>query len=336
MLNKKIKIGDDFLGPGEPVYIIAEIGSNHDGKIEQAKHMIDVAAESGANAVKFQVFAADILYPTDATVNAAVRKHELPRDWIPELKKYADQHSISFFASPFDKAAVDGLDKVGVPAYKVASSEAVNGPLVRYMATRGKPMIVSTGMCDLADVYEVVEIIKAVGNNDIILLQCTAIYPSEPRHVHLRVMDLFREGFQCPVGLSDHTLGMAIPLAAVAMGASIIEKHITTSRALSGPDHSYAMEPNEFKEMVSSIRSVEAALGDPMKVMLSEEALYARRESIHATRAINKGERLSMDALNLTRPGTGSRPRFLQSIVGQIAHESIKRGEPVTWEKLAK
>jgi sialic acid synthase SpsE len=189
-------------------------------------------------------------------------------------------------------------------------------------------------MCDLADVHEAVEVIRSEGNTDIVLLQCTSLYPTEPRHVHLRAMDTLRAAFQLPVGFSDHTMDVVIPAAAVARGACVIEKHLTLSRQLVGPDHGYALEPPEFRRMVEGIRATEAALGTPAKTMLPEEARFARRESIRAARDIQAGEVLTLELLVVEHPAQGLRPRYLSAVLGRRAAVAIAKGEGVTWEKL--
>jgi N-acetylneuraminate synthase/N,N'-diacetyllegionaminate synthase len=326
------EIGRKRVGAGQPAFIICEAGSNHDCKLPQAKKLIQAAAAAGADAVKFQLFNADVLYAKDHPAHAAVRKVELDRSWLPELADYSAERGILFMASPFDAEAVDQLEKVGVLAYKVGSSETTNLKLLRKMAATNKPIILSTGMCDMADVAEAVEAVKSTGNSKIVLLQCSAVYPAEPEQVHLRVMETLKSAFQLPIGFSDHSLGINIPLAAAALGACVIEKHMTLDRTLPGPDHSYAIEPDEFKRMVQGIRAVENALGSPAKVMLKEEAMYARRDSVHAARDIRAGEALTRENLALHRPGLGIRPRYFETLLGSSAARSIKKGEPVTWD----
>ena len=331
-MDGKIRIGSRWVGSDEPTYIIAEAGSNHDQKLSQAKRLIDAAAEAGADAVKFQVYTADDLYSTDAPVYAAVKATELPPEWLPELAHYSARCNLQFFASPFSRKAIDALEQVRVPAYKWASSETVKLDLLRYAAAKQKPILLSTGMCDLADLHEAVEVIRAEGNTQIVLLQCTSLYSTPPEQVHLRVMDTLSAAFRLPVGFSDHTLEFYMPVAAVARGACVIEKHLTIDRSLPGPDHSYALEPVEFAQMVQAIRTVERALGSSEKIMLSDEGRYARRESLRAARDIAQGETLSSEMLVAQRPGDGLRPRFLKAIVGQKTRVPLAKGEPVRWE----
>lgn len=328
------QVGDRWVGWDKRVFIIAECGSNHDQKLSQAKQLIEAAADAGADAIKFQVFAAEDLYAPDSPLYDAVKSVELPREWLPALSNYAATYGLLFFASAFSREAVDCLEAVNVPAHKCASSETVNLPLLKYMASTKKPVFLSTGMCDLADVHEAVETIRSEGNETIALLQCTALYPTEPQHVHLRAMDTLRESFQLPVGFSDHTLDIVIPVAAVARGACVIEKHLTLSRTLAGPDHSYAMELADFKRMVQAIRSTEQALGSPVKHMLAGEAKFARRDSLRAARDIAAGEVLTPEMVAAERPGDGIRPRYLGAVMGQRVAVSLQKGEAITWSCL--
>ena len=333
-MTGKIKIGDKWIGEGDPTLIIAEVGSNHDGKLEQARQLIDVAADSGADAVKLQLFKAENLYSKNDSMFATMKANELPQEWVRELAAYAKSRSLMFLASPFDEESIDNLHKVGVPAYKWASSETVNLPLLRYAASKKKPMLISTGMCDLADVNAAVEVVHATGNQDIILLHCTSLYPAKPHQVNLRMMDTMRDAFHLPVGLSDHTLGFVIAAAAVARGACIIEKHFTLSRKLKGPDHAYSLEPDELKQMVKAVREVEASLGSPIKDILLEEKGAARRESVVAAVNIPKGTTLIRDMILVKRPAFGIKPRFLDVVIGAEAKRDIEQGEPITWDML--
>jgi N-acetylneuraminate synthase/N,N'-diacetyllegionaminate synthase len=249
-VNNKLWIGKRSIGENEPVYIIGEIGSNHNRKIKQAKQLIDIAADCGVDAVKFQLFKTENLYSSDNKLFKIFKENELPFEWLPEIINYSKAKGLTFLASPFDKESVDRLFKLNVVAYKLASSETVNLPLLGHIALKHKPVLISTGMCDLADVYEAIEVVKAAKNEQIALLHCTALYPTPAEHVNLNAMHTLRSAFNLPVGFSDHTLGNEITFAAVAMGARIIEKHFTLNRQLKGPDHSYALEPQELSALV--------------------------------------------------------------------------------------
>ena len=335
-MKDRVQVGDHrWIGPGNPTFVIAEVGSNHNQKLDQAKQLIQATADAGADAVKFQLFLADILYPGGGEIHAAFRAVELSREWVPELADYSKKCGLFFLASAFDPGAVDCLEAVGSPAHKVASSETTNLPLLKYMASKQKPILVSTGMCDLADIFEAVEVIHSEGNTDIALFQCTTLYPTEPRHSHLRAMDTLRSAFQVPVGLSDHTLDIVVPVAAVARGACMIEKTLTLGRDLPGPDHGYSLEPSEFKRMVEAIRITEEALGSPVKTMLPEEAQVARRDSIRAARDIQPGELLTEDMLTLQRPALGGiRPRTMAAVLGRRARQTIAQGVAIKWDMI--
>lgn len=329
---ESFKIGKKTVGPGYPCYIIAEAGSNHDRRADRAFKLIDVAAESGADAVKFQLFSAEILYPGGGPIHEAVKKAELPREWVSKLVAHCRRRKIDFLASPFDAEAVDILAKAGVPAFKAASSETTNLPLLRLMAQKKKPVLLSTAMSDLADVHEAVETLEGNGANGIALLQCTAMYPAPPDRVHLRAMETLRHAFQKPVGFSDHTMSIAVPAAAVALGACVIEKHFTISRRLKGPDHGYAMEPAELKQMVEGIRATEQALGSPEKKMLAEEAVYARRDSLWTDADVPAGASVNSANIAVRRPAAGLRPRYRAALEGAKLRRGTKAGQPLTWE----
>jgi len=348
-MREKIKIGDRWVGEGELCFIIAEAGANHDKKLRQAKELINVAANAGADAVKFQVYSAETLYSkktpqfsylreldTGKSTYEVIRENELPREWLDELAKYCQSKGIIFIATPFDREAVDQLYEIGVPTYKWASFEMVDLPLLKYAAGKGKPMFLSTGMCNLADIQEAVDTVHSTGNEDIVLLHCTSLYPTLPNEVNLRMMDTIRNVFHLPVGLSDHTLGTAIPIAAVARGACVIEKHFTLNRKLKGPDHPFAVEPDELKQMVKAIREVEESLGSPIKKMIPEEEEMARlgRRSIIAKVDIPKGTELTEDMLIIKRPGYGIKPKFLGIIIGREVKKDIEKDDIITWEMI--
>ncbi len=330
-MKEKIKTGNKFIGKNEPCFIIAEAGSNHDGKMEQAKRLIDVAAQSGADAVKFQLFKAEVLCGPGHPAFDIVKKNEFPRQWLKELNDHAVKNGIIFLAAPFDKEAVDLLCDIDVVALKLASSEVTNLPLLRYAAAKKKPVIISTAMSNLADIYEALETIYSTGNDDVVLLQCTALYPTDPHQVNLRAMDTLRGSFHLPVGFSDHTLGVLIPPVAVACGACVIEKHFTIDRKLQGPDHGYALEPDELAQMIRNIRSVEQSLGLPVKKMLPEEKLLARRESLFAKKDITKNAPITEGMFEIRRSALGVEARFLRVFVGRKAKRDIKKDEPVSW-----
>ena len=345
----RVKIEDRLIGEEEPSFIIAEAGSNHNGSLEQARKMIDVAAESGADAIKFQIFKAESLYSKytpefsylkGKSTYELIKSIETPREWIKELAGYCKEKGIVFLASVFDFEAVDLLDKY-VPAFKIASFEITDLELIKYAAEKGKPMIISTGMANLSEIEDAINAIKSVGNDDIddiddiILLHCNSLYPTPIEIVNLKAIETMRTAFKVPVGFSDHTLGIHIPIAAVAMGACVIEKHFTLDRNLPGPDHSFAIEPDELKEMVNCIRNVEKARGSGIKEkseLESEEMYIKARRSIHAKVDILKGTKITRDMLIIKRPGYGIRPKFIDIVVGRDVKKDIKEDEWITWD----
>jgi len=340
---RKIRIGDKIVGHDEPCFIIAEAGSNHNGSLEQAKKLVDVAAEAKADAVKFQIFKAESLYSKytpefsylkGQNTYELIKSIETPREWIKELAEYCKSKNIIFFASPFDFEAIDILDKY-VPAFKIASFEITDLELLKYAAEKGKPMIISTGMANLGEIEDAITAIRSVGNENIILLHCNSLYPTPVGIANLRAIETMRTAFKVPVGFSDHTLGIHIPIAAVAMGACMIEKHFTLDRTLPGPDHSFAIEPDELKEMVRCIREVEKAKGSGIKEksdLESEEMYVKARRSIHAKVDIPKGTKITRDMLIIKRPGYGIKPKFIDMVVGREAKKDIREDEWVTWD----
>lgn len=332
-MTEKVKIGDRWVGEGESTFIIAEVGSNHNTDLAQAKRLIDVAASSGADAVKFQLFKGEALYTRDNPSLELTRGHELPREWLQDLAGHAADQNIVFSASPFDREAVDLLCAVGVPFLKWASPEIHDLPLLRYAASKGRPILMSTGMCNLVDIHHALEATRAVGNKDIVLLHCVTVYPTEARHANIRMMDSIRHAFELPVGFSDHTMSIAIPAAAVARGACVIEKHFTLSRELEGPDHSYALEPEELTQMVRSIREVEDSLGSSIKQPIDGvESTPLNNKSIIAAVDILQGATMTEDMFTVKRARYGIKPVLMDVVVGRRAARDIKRDEVITWD----
>lgn len=341
---KKVKIGDKIIGDTRPTYIIAEIGSNHNRKMNIAKELIDKAAEAGVDAVKFQVFKAEKLYSKntpkftkdDLKPFDLIKSIELPREWLQELFDYTNKKKLHFICSPFDFEAVDELDKIGVPAYKIASFELVDFELLAYVAKKGKPVILSTGLSNIEEIQEAVKVIRSKGNDNIILLHCNSMYPTPFEIVNLNAISTMQNIFKIPIGFSDHTLGIYIPIAAVAKGAKVIEKHFTLDRTMKGPDHHFAIEPNELKQMVKQIRDVEKAFGNGTKQASKEEheMLEKGRRSIIATVDIKKGTKITQDMLIVKRPGYGIKPKFLDKVVGKVAKKDIKMDQWITWDDI--
>ncbi len=321
-------------------FIITEAGVNHNGKLSLAKKMVNEAKKAGADAVKFQTFKAEEL-ATQKALTADYQKNnlggqksqlemlkglELSENDFKELKKYCDQKKIIFLSTPHTEKAADFLETL-VPAFKIASGDLTNIPFLKKIAKKGKPVILSTGMADLKEVEEVVEAIKRAGNKKIILLHCTTNYPTTFNEVNLRAMGTMGKKFKLPVGYSDHTKGIEVSLAAVAMGARVIEKHFTINKNLPGPDHKASLEPTELKKMVEGIRNIEKAMGDGIKKPTASELKIAKvaRKSVVAKVDIFKGEKISSNMLAIKRPGTGIEPKYFFKIIGKKAFKNIQK-----------
>lgn len=345
----KVKLGQRRVGDGEPCFIVAEAGANHNRDLSMGKELIDVAAEAGADAVKFQTYSAETLYSkktpkfsylaaqTSKETWDLIKEIELPREWQADLSAWAAKRGIMFFSTPFDYRAVDELEALGVPAYKIASFEIVDLPLIRYAAAKGRPVILSTGLATYEDIHDALETCWAAGNRQTVLLQCASLYPAPPARMNLRAMATLRQAFGVPVGLSDHTRGIHVAGAAVALGACVVEKHFTLNRSLPGPDHPFAIEPPELKEMVGQIREIEAALGDGRKLGPSpeEQEMHEKaRRSLVAACRIPKGTRIEREMIAIKRPGFGIRPKFLDLVVGRVAKVEIDEDTVLTWELL--
>ena len=327
---RKIKIGNRLIGDEEPCFIIAEAGSNHNGSLKQAKKLIDIASESEADAVKFQIFKAEGL-SADKKIQVVLKKFELRREWVKELSEYAKRKNIMFFATPFDIEAVDLLDKINVPVFKIASGDLTNLPLIKYIAEKGEPIIQSVGLGSLEEIREALDVIYSTGNRNVALLHCVVNYPTKPEDVNLNVIKTLKQ-FHVPIGFSDHTMEISVPIGAVALGASIIEKHFTINRDLAGPDHHYALEPGELKAMIRGIRDVERALGS--EEIIGDLERKGPRRSIYARVDIHKGATITKDSLSILRPAVGIAPKHIDKIIGKKVRKDIKAHEPITWEKI--
>jgi pseudaminic acid synthase len=345
-----IKIGKRSIGYGLPVYIIAELSANHNQDFTQAKQLVRAAKEAGADAVKLQTYTPDTItidcdndyFRIKGTLWEGKTLYELyqeaytPWEWQPKLKKVADDLGMDLFSSPFDQTAVDFLEEIGVPAYKVASFELVDMPLIQYIAKTGKPVIMSTGMATLAEIEDAVAVAKDSGCKEIALLKCTSTYPAKPEEMNLRTIPHMATAFNLPVGVSDHTLGIAIPVVAVTLGACIVEKHFTLSRNVHGPDSAFSLEPHEFKKMVDTIRTAEEALGK-VCYEVTEHEVSSRifRRSLFVVKDIRAGELFTTENIRSIRPGNGLHTRYLAQILGRKANQNIKRGTPLSWEWIA-
>src|SRR5215207_4857869 len=337
-----IQVGNKLIGPGQPVFVIAEAGVNHNGDLKLARALIDVAVEARADAVKFQTFRADRLatpeapkaeYQLQTTGDAEsqlemLRRLELSAEAHRELQSYCEERGIVFLSTPFDEEAVDFLDELGVPAFKISSGDLTNSPLLEHVAGKGKPVILSTGMSELSELIEAVSVLNTAGCETPILLHCVSNYPADPAEANLRAMQTMRSAFDVPVGFSDHTEGMDISLAAVALGACVIEKHFTLDRSLPGPDHRASLEPAELRQLVQSIRRIETALGDGRKIPAASEIETAKvaRRSLIAACDIAAGATLERAMVVLRRPGTGLPPSALLSLLGRKTSHPIAAG----------
>lgn len=339
---KTIRIGQRLVGPGEPCYVIAEAGSNHNRDWETALKLIEVAAAAGADAVKWQTYSAETMYSRKAPrfdhlkedTWELIKRIEMPREWHADLARACADHGVHFLSTPFDLEAVEQLAAVGAPAYKIASFEITHLPLLKAVAQTGKPIILSTGMASLGDIELALETIDKAGGTEVALLHCAIGYPPRFEDLHLRAMDTIRQAFDVPVGFSDHTLGFVSDIAAVARGADIIEKHYTLSRQMTGPDHPFALEPGELREMIASIRQTEAALGRPIKHHTpSEEVFYhGARRSLVAACAMPQGTVIEERMLAVKRPGTGIHPKFIPLVVGRTVKVDVAEDDILTWE----
>lgn len=350
-VNSNISFGNRKVGPGERVFIIAEAGVNHNGDLGMASKLVQAAIRAGADAVKFQTFRAECLVTRTApkaayqmaTTNAAesqydmLRRLELSPEAHQELMAQCRQEQKLFLSTPFDEESADLLDALGISLFKVASGELTNLPFLTHIARKGKPMIVSTGAATLGEVEEAVETIARAGNRQLILLHCVSNYPAQPSDANLRAMQTMRDAFGVPVGYSDHTMGFEVTLAAVALGACVIEKHLTLDRSLPGPDHRASLEPADLAAMVQAIRSVEAALGDGRKRPASTEAEVAgvARKSLVAASRIPSGTVLTEGHIAIKRPGTGLSPGLRPLLVGRRVAREMEAGELFQWNDLA-
>ncbi|WP_129597819.1 pseudaminic acid synthase [Methanohalophilus profundi] len=343
-----IHIGNKSIGNRNPALIIAELSANHLQNYDLAIDTIKAIKESGADAVKIQTYTPDtITMDCDneyfqikqgtiwdgKTMYQLYKEAYTPWEWQPKLKKIAEEMGLIFFSSPFDKTAVDFLEEMNIPAYKVASFEITDIPLIEYVASKGKPVIISTGIATLADIEKAVNACKRMGNKQIALLKCTSTYPSPLEEINLNTIPNLKDTFKTVVGLSDHTLGTSVPIAATALGAKIIEKHFILDRNIGGPDAQFSLEPHEFKDMVDSVREVEKALGE-VSYELTEKIKRSREfsRSLFVVNDIKKGDVFTDNNVRSIRPGFGLHPSHLSSVIGKKARTDIKPGTPLKWD----
>lgn len=349
-LPSEFRIDQRVVGGEHPSYVIAEIGANHNRDLDVARELIDRAAEAGVDAVKFQTYSGSRLYSrktprfrylepiTDKTPAELLEEISLPREWQQTLSDHARERGVHFFSSPFDHDAVRELAEIGVPALKIASFELVDLPLIQVAAATGIPLLLSTGMSTLSEVEDALHAAVQGGATAVGLMQCTSLYPAPPERANLRAMDTMRRAFDVPVGLSDHTTSISIPIAAAALGAAFVEKHFTLDRTMKGPDHPFALEPAELVQMVAGIRDAEAALGDGRKDGPSpeeaEEMFTLGRRSLIATADLARGTVLTRAMITTKRPGYGIAPKFLDTVIGRELKIDVEEDEILTWDML--
>ncbi len=352
--NPEFHIGTRPVGPGHPCYVIAEAGSNHNRDLPTALRLIEVAAEAGADAVKFQTYTAEGLYSRRTPdikylkeqglleerelVWELIKRVEIPWAWHADLARHAAENGITFFSTPFEEAAVDVLEGVGVPAYKIASYEVTHLPLIERVARTGKPMLISTGMASLGDIERALDTAAAAGARDLMVMHCAVNYPPRFADLNLRAITTMRDAFQVPIGWSDHTLGHTADVVAVTLGACAVEKHFTLSRDQTGPDHPFALEPAELGAMVTAIREAEDALGSSVKRVTDAEADLFRlgRRSIVAARDLAAGSEITRDALAVKRPGFGIPVEELDRVVGRHVARDVADDQVLQWDDLVR
>lgn len=350
-MDKVIKIGKDIISAESPCYFIAEMSANHNMDFERAKRIVKAAAQAGANAVKLQTYTADTItidcntedFQTQKGLWEGMTLYELyqkaytPWEWQKDLITYAHSLGIECFSSPFDLTAVDFLEELNVSAYKVASFEINDIPLIRKIAKTGKPLIISTGIAHLEDIELALQTCMDEGNNKVVLLKCISAYPAPYKGMNLRVIPNMSDTFECICGLSDHSLGSEVAIASVTLGARVIEKHFTLKREDGGCDSAFSMEPEEFEEMVRQVRNVELALGR-VTYQLSDKQEEGRRgsRSLYVVEDISRGEVFTRENVRSIRPGYGMHTKYWESIIGKKASCDLKKGTPLDWEYIQK
>lgn len=350
-MKKELSIGNNWVGAGHPTYVIAEISANHRQSYSEAESLIQAANDAGANAVKVQTFTPDTLtieadthyFQMGAetiwagrTLYDLYQEAYMPWDWQPKLQAVANDIGIEFFSTAYDNSAVDFLENMNVPVYKIASFELVDLPLIRRIAATGKPAIISTGMATLAEIDEAVQAFRKVSEAPFALLKCTSAYPAPAEEMNLKTIPHLAKAFNCPVGISDHTLGISVPIGAVVMGASIIEKHLTLSRCNDSLDSNFSLEPEEFGALVESVRTIEKALGEvSYSNGVKESQSIMLRRSLFVVEDMKANEEFTEDNVRSIRPAYGLHPRYVTDVLGRHAVKDIDRGTPLQWDLVA-
>lgn len=348
---KEITLGDRKIGDRERPFIIAEMSGNHNQSLDRALEIVDEAAKAGADAIKLQTYTPDTmtidetggLFSIDDKDSLWYGKnlyelYELahtPWDWHQPIFERAKKVGLLPFSTPFDDTSVDFLEELGVAAYKVASFENTDWTLLKKIASTGKPVIMSTGAATLADLDEAVNVLRSHGCEDLVLLKCTSTYPATPENTNLLTIPNMRDTFRCHIGLSDHTLGIGVAVASVAMGARVIEKHFTLSRADGGVDAAFSIEPHELKGLVEESERAFLAMGSvKYGIQKAEEKSLRYKRSIYVVKDIQKGEEFTPENVRVIRPGDGLKPKYYEKVIGKIAKQDLKRGTPLNWERL--
>jgi pseudaminic acid synthase len=347
----RIKIGSHNIGQDYPPFIIAEMSGNHNTSLDRALSIVDSAADSGAHAIKLQTYTPEtmtldinhsefVINNADSIWNgrslySLYEEAHTPWEWHIKIMERAKEKNILCFSTPFDESSVDFLESLEVPCYKISSFECTDLPLIKKVASTGKPMIISTGMASISDIAETVKVASSGGCKDIILLKCTSTYPASPDSTNLRTISNMREVFNCEVGISDHTNGIGVSLGSIAFGSTVIEKHFTLARSDGGVDSLFSLEPNELKDLSVESKSVWQALGGiHYGPTSSEKKSLIGRRSIYVSEDIKKGEVLTIKNIRRIRPGLGLEPKYFDIVIGRRVNISLKRGTPLSWEML--
>jgi len=345
-----VNIGNRKVGDNQPIFIVAEMSANHLHKFDNAVQIIKAAKVAGADAIKLQTYTPETITLDADNENFQIKRGSLnygktlyqiyqeaytPWEWQPKLKEIAENEGLAFFSSVFDKTAVDFMEDIHVEAYKIASAEITDIPLIEYVASKGKPVIISTGMATLCDIQEALNACKRVNNNQVILLKCVSVYPTLFEDINLRTIHTLAKTFGTIVGLSDHSLGISVPVTSVALGASVIEKHLTLSRSLGGLDAAFSLDPDEFKAMVKAVREGEKALGKA-KYEMTSDAKNSRwlLRSLFIVKDTKAGEVFTAENVRSIRPGYGLHPKYLKDVIGKKAAKDLKKGTPLIWKMI--
>ncbi|MDU0355720.1 pseudaminic acid synthase [Paraglaciecola aquimarina] len=346
-----IRIGNRLIGPSHPPFIIAELSGNHQQNVELAMQMVEAAAKAGAHAIKLQTFTADsmtldvdndhfVIQEKDSlwsgeSLHALYQKAATPYDWHKPLFEFARSLGLLAFSSPFDEQAVDFLDDLAAPCFKIASFELTDLPLIQKAASKNKPLIMSTGMASLSEIEEAVNTAKEAGCQDIILLKCTSTYPADPTNTNLATIANMRQAFNCQVGLSDHTGGVGVSVAAVALGATVIEKHFVLDRSAGGVDAAFSLEPDELSRLVIETKRAYQALGQVTYAgTQAEEKSKQYRRSIYISQDVAQGEVLTTDNMRIVRPAFGLAPKYWQTVQGKVAKQALRKGTALHWSMI--